>query len=322
MTGASGFIGSHLVDALLASGHTVIAVDRRSPKTDSMAAINLKDAVKDPGFSFVQADIRTADISNHVAESDTVFHLAALPGVRSSWGSRFQEVLESNVLGTQRLLDACHRAGVPRMVFASSSSVYGAVAGANNETDSPKPASPYGITKLAAEMLCLAYAARSDAATSITSLRYFTVYGPRQRPDMAMSRMFASALTGRPFGMFGDGSQTRSFTYVSDVVRMTIAAAAMERCADVINVGSGTTSSISRVLELVGSIVGGGPITVKRLSTQPGDVHSTSADCRRSLDQFGTSPEVALEDGLRKQFGWLMSLSQKERSVAGVGVPA
>jgi nucleoside-diphosphate-sugar epimerase len=207
-----------------------------------------------------------------------VFHLAALPGVRRSWGDRFADYLTCNVLGTQRLLETCAMVEVPRLVFASSSSVYGPTDGMpSRESDPLVPLSPYGVSKLAAERLCLAYASRPGAVTSVVALRYFTVYGPRQRPDMAFSRIMRAALSGQAVSLYGTGEQRRDFTYVSDAVAATIAAASADVQSEAVNVGSGSTVTLMHVLESVAAHAGA-PVPVLRRVAQPGDVEVTSAE--------------------------------------------
>ena len=217
VTGAAGFIGSHLVDALLASGARVVAVDRRSPGADGFAALNLAQALADPACTVVEADLTRADVDRIVRGASCVFHLAGVPGVRDSWGPSLSAYVEANVVATARVA-ACVAAGVPRLVYASSSSVYGSVERPSRERDLPRPMSPHGVTKLAGEHLCMAHAHRRGSTVRVAALRYFTVYGPRQRPDMAIGRMLAAAMTATPYVLFGDGSQRREFTYVADVV--------------------------------------------------------------------------------------------------------
>jgi nucleoside-diphosphate-sugar epimerase len=237
VTGAAGFIASHLVDALLRRGHEVIAADRRSVHNDMLAAVNLTLSVDHPRLRLHTIELVTEDLSHLLTGADTVFHLASVPGVRNSWGSRFDDYVTSNIVATHRLLSACEHTGVRRLVYASSSSVYGMSNGPSRETDPTGPISPYGVTKLAAEQLCLAHAGRPDTRLTVAALRYFTVYGPRQRPGMAISQVLLAALTGISVPLYGDGLQRREFTYVDDVVAATLAAAT----AEVINVGGGSS---------------------------------------------------------------------------------
>jgi len=314
VTGAAGFIGSHVVDALLARGNKVVAVDRRSPCADPVAAMNLADAATHPALTSVVADLGTADLAKLLVGCDTVVHLAAVPGVRTSWGGRFPDYVEANLLGTQRLVEACWATGVQRLIVASSSSVYGARSAPSREIDPTGPVSPYGVTKLAAEQLCLAYARRADSPTSVVVLRYFTVYGPRQRPDMALGRVLASALTGVPFPLYGDGQQRREFTYISDAVAATIAATeAPVSGGAVVNVGGGATASMREVIELAGEVTGR-PVPVTAVHSQPGDVPVTAADLSQAQQLLNYWPEVCLRDGIQQQFDWLMDLAPHQRT--------
>jgi nucleoside-diphosphate-sugar epimerase len=324
VTGAAGFIGSHLVDGLLARGDTVIGLDRRSPADDAAAATNLAEAADHPRFSFQVADLCRAELDSLVVGCDVVFHLAAVAGVRASWGDRFPDYLQSNVMGTFRLLQACERTGVPRLVLASSSSVYGPVNGASRETDPTQPISPYAVSKLAAEQLCLAHAQRPHAATDVVVARYFTVYGPRQRPDMAIGRVLSACLTEVPFELYGDGSQRREFTYVTDAVNATIAAAACpNRCA-VVNVGGGASASMIDVIGLAGELTGK-PVPVTEVAVQPGDVPSTQADLAVAKRLLGYRPRVGLREGMSHQLDWLMDFDPAGRGMLLAGqmaVPA
>lgn len=314
VTGAAGFIASHLVDALLAGGHEVIAVDRRSVRLDSTAGANLARAMGHPRLRLHTIELATEDVDHVVAGADTVFHLAAVPGVRSSWGSLFGDYLASNVVATQRLLAACERAGVRRLVFASSSSVYGPVSRPSREDDRPAPISPYGVTKLAAEQLCLAHAGRLDTNVSVVALRYFTVYGPRQRPGMAIEQILTGALTGRDVTLFGDGRQRREFTYVDDVVAATLAAAAAEVPTAVVNVGGGASVTMRDVLDLAHQITGK-PIPVTAEAPQAGDVSATEADLTLARRVLGYEPTVGLREGMTRQADWLADLGGSRRTL-------
>jgi UDP-glucuronate 4-epimerase len=305
ITGAAGFIGSHLAAELLCQGWFVTGLDTRSPANDPVAAENLAELAGDPRFQFVEADVAADDLTILCEGVRAVFHLAALAGVRRSWGDRFGDYLTCNVLGTQRLLEACAATEVPRLVFASSSSVYGPGAGMpSRESDSALPLSPYGVSKLAAERLCLAYASQRSAVTSVIALRYFTVYGPRQRPDMAFSRIMRAALSGRAMPLYGTGAQRRDFTYVSDAVAATIAAATADAGAEVVNVASGRSVPLSEARKAVARLAGT-EVPAQRRAAQPGDVDATTADLTKARELLGYQPEVTLDDGLRRQWEWL-----------------
>jgi nucleoside-diphosphate-sugar epimerase len=235
-----------------------------------------------------------------------VFHLAARPGVRASFGPGFSGYLHDNVLATQRLLEACVRAGVPRLIFASSSSVYGdAPSYPTNEESRTRPVSPYGVTKLAAEQLCQAYARLRSPAVQVAMLRYFTVYGPRQRPDMAIRRFIEAALAGRPIVLYGDGEQTRDFTYVEDIIRANLLAMAAPIRAQVINIGGGRRITLNETLDLIGQTTGR-RLHIDRRSASPGDVRHTGADGTRAEALLGYRPQTELAAGLAAQAAWMV----------------
>ncbi|GGN65851.1 NAD-dependent epimerase/dehydratase family protein [Nocardia rhizosphaerihabitans] len=307
VTGAAGFIGSHLVDGLLARGTEVIAIDRRSVHNDPVAARNLADALADPSLALHQADLATDELDELITGARTVFHLAAVPGVRDSWAERFPDYASSNVVATQRLLAACERAQVPRLVLASSSSVYGQTSGPSAEGDPTYPMSPYGATKLAAEHLCMAHAARPDTGTSVVALRYFTVYGPRQRSDMAISRVLAAVLSGVPVPLYGDGHQSREFTYVDDIVAATLAAATIadDIDAEIVNVGGGSSVSMLELIAMIGQITGR-KVPLAMEAPRAGDVEATRADLTLAHALLGYSPRVELREGIARQLDWMV----------------
>jgi nucleoside-diphosphate-sugar epimerase len=309
VTGAAGFIGSHLVEALLARGVTVVGLDRRRLGEHALAQENLAAAAGNPRFTPLCLDLYTDQLDEAVAGCDTVFHLAARPGVRASWGSEFLDYAQANVLGTHRLLGACVRSGVSRLVYASSSSVYGPADRPSREDDPTCPVSPYGVSKLAAEQLCLAYARRPDSRLSVVALRYFTVYGPRQRPDMAIGRLLFAAYTGFPVTIFGDGSQRREFTYISDVVAATISAAHVDTRYAVVNVGGGASVSMLGAIEAASKVTGR-QVPVKVADAQAGDVPATSADLTLAGRLLGYWPTVGLHEGMARQSAWLVNLSR------------
>jgi UDP-glucuronate 4-epimerase len=293
VTGAAGFIGSHLAEALVAAGHEVVGIDSFNdyyePRLKEENAAGL--------------DVRRLDLARDEPDLDGfdgVFHLAAQPGVRS-FGQVFALYLERNVLASQRLFEAAARAGV-RVVFASSSSVYGeAERYPTPEETPPAPLSPYGITKLSCEHLAHAYA-RSFGLDTVV-LRYFNAYGPRQRPDMAFAAVVGALAEGRPFTLFGDGGQSRSFTYVGDVVRAT--ALAMERApaGALYNVGGGEEATVNHALAVLEGVAGRS-LEVVRTSPVPGDQRRTRADTTRIREGLGWTPQVPLEQGLAAQWEW------------------
>jgi nucleoside-diphosphate-sugar epimerase len=300
VTGAAGFVGSHLVDALTARGDTVVAVDCFTPYYD----VDQKRAnARAVGVEIVEADLRTAAIEPLLDGVDVVFHQSAQPGVRLSWSTGFREYVEQNVLVTQRLLDAVHTTGPRRVVYASSSSVYGTQARyPTTETDLPAPFSPYGVTKLAAEHLCGVFAANWGLPT--VSLRYFTVFGPRQRPDMSIHRLCAAAVNGGTFPLFGDGAQIREFTYVSDIVAGNLAAADADVApGTIVNVAGGGEITISDLIALVESIAGAS-ITVDHRPAEPGDSRRNGGAIDRARSLLGWEPKVTLRDGIAAQLDW------------------
>lgn len=307
VTGAAGFIGSHLVDRLLDLGHVVVGVDCRGPRGDELAALNLVGALGHKRFTRVQVDIGQADLNTVLAGAGCVFHCAAVPGVRASWGPQFPAYVAANVTGTHRLLAACARAKVRRLVYCSSSSVYGVAGHPSRESDPTRPVSPYGVTKLAGEQLCQAHAARADTDLTVVALRYFSVYGPRQRPDMAIGRVLAAALSGTQYTLFGDGSQRRDFTYVEDVVDATIAASHMDVSASVLNVGGGSSASLLDVIAIAADTVGR-PLSVTTVDARAGDVPATAADLSWASAVLGYRPRTDLRAGMARHAEWLQGL--------------
>ncbi|WP_235445503.1 NAD-dependent epimerase/dehydratase family protein [Streptomyces sioyaensis] len=301
VTGAAGFIGSHLAHALLQTGTTVIGVDRRDPAREQTAATNMAALHGLPGYMHITADLLTCAIDPLLIDADVIFHLAGIPGVRPSWGPEFSEYVNSNILATQRLMDAATRMHVPRLVVASSSSVYGPTNGGPSvEGDHPRPASPYAVTKLAEEQLCLAHASRADCPTSVIALRYFTVYGPRQRPDMFTHRALHAAMTGEPLRLYGDGHQRRDFTYIDDAVAATISAASAPIDTGIVNVGGGANASLLDVINIANRLAGR-EIQIYADNVRNGDVLTTRADPRRAQSVLGWQPTVDLPTGMRAQ---------------------
>lgn len=304
VTGAAGFIGSTLVDRLLVEGHRVRGIDSFVPfYAEATKRQNLTSASVHRNFELVEADLRTADPAPLLEGVDTVFHLAAQGGVRSSWGDGFADYLSLNALATQRLLEAARAEGVARLVYASSSSVYGEAEQYPMHEDAlPAPRSPYGVTKLAGEHLCRLYAAEHGVPT--VSLRYFTVYGPRQRPDMAIHRLIEHGLAGTPFPLFGDGHQRREFTAVDDVVAATMAAATADLVpGEVVNVAGGAETSLADLIDLVGDVIGR-PVVVDRQPAATGDVARTGGSTERARALLGWSPLVGLREGIEAQVAW------------------
>lgn len=309
ITGVAGFIGSHLAERLLIEGHEVWGVDcfadcyPRALKEHNLAVARSWDT-----FTLIEQDLLEGDLTSLLDGMEWVFHLAAQAGVRTSWGHGFTHYVNNNVLATQRLLETLTRLRcAQRFVYASSSSVYGEAGHLPlTEKMRPQPHSPYGVTKLAAEHLCALYQRNFGLPT--VSLRYFTVYGPRQRPDMALQRFCQAALAHEPLHVFGDGAQSRDFTFVSDIVEANLlAATADDAPGQVLNIGCGTRIALREVLSLLEE-VSETRLTIRYESEQRGDVTETLADISRARQVLGYTPQIPLRVGLARQFAEMVDL--------------
>lgn len=311
VTGAAGFIGSTLSRRLLDDGHRVIGIDALTKAYDVDLKIRNVDSLVDHrAFQLVYGDLADPSSIDVLRSADVVFHLAGQASVTSSWGPSFQSYDRNNIMATQRLLDLVAGSSIERFVYASSSSVYGeAMVMPTAETSLTRPISPYGVSKLAAENLCHAY--QREQGVPVTSLRFFTVYGPRQRPDMAFHRMFRSVFRGEPFVVRGDGTATRDFTFVDDVVEAMLAAAS---CGwnGVANVGGGNRVSLREVIAMVEEVAG--PMNLQYGPTVAGDVRDTGADIDLARDALGWEPKVDLYTGLRSMARWAEDLLRPEPS--------
>ena len=303
VTGAAGFIGSHLADRLLALGHDVIGVDCFTDYYDrAVKEANIEEARTNARFQLLEDDLVTMDLPALLDGADYVFHQAGQAGVRPSWGAHFAGYLRNNIDATQRLLEAAKDAELTKFVFASSSSIYGdAKELPVTEETIPQPISPYGVTKLAAEHLCSLYAA-IDSLPAI-SLRYFTVYGPRQRPEMAIQHFLSACRNGETVSMFGDGTQTRDFTFVGDIVEANVRAMEAPDSA-VINVCGGSRISLTDLLELLQE-TSGQPLDIKREPTAQGDAKHTFGDNSLAQRVLGFTPRTTLAEGVAAQWRWL-----------------
>jgi UDP-glucose 4-epimerase len=304
VTGGAGFIGSHLSERLLDDGAEVTALDcftdyyPRAIKEANVAALRSR-----PGYTFVESSIADANLGALLDGTTHVFHLAAQAGVRKSWGREFRVYTALNVDATQALLEACVGRPIERVVYASSSSVYGDEAPLPMREELPlHPVSPYGVTKLAAEQLCHLYFVNHGVPA--VSLRYFTVYGPRQRPDMGFHRFFSALLAGRPLVQYGDGRQTRDFTFVADAARATHVAAVRGVPGRVYNIGGGSRVSLREVFDLLGRVTGR-DVRIDQQPVQKGDMRDTYADTTRAQADLGFAPSVTLEEGLREMYRWM-----------------
>ena len=305
VTGVAGFIGSTLAERLIRDGADVVGIDSFTdyyPRQTKQH--NLSTLVNAPRFRMIDSRIQDVDLRQIIAGRSHVFHLAAQAGVRKSWGVDFGVYTVNNIEATQVLLEACVDQPIERLVYSSSSSVYGDnVAIPMREDALPQPISPYGVSKLAAEQLCYLYHFNYGVPT--VSLRYFTVYGPRQRPDMGFHKFFRATLAGQPISLFGDGEQTRDFTYVDDVVSANVMAATRGVPGRVYNIGGGSRVSVNQVLEMIERVTGRKPI-IANDGPQRGDMRHTYADTSLARAELGFAPTIGLEDGLAAEYKWLV----------------
>jgi len=307
VTGAAGFIGSHLCENLLSAGHEVVGIDsfsdyyERKRKRD-----NLEEPRSHKNFTLLEMDLVNGDLGRALRDATVVFHLAGQPGVRPSWGDHFDRYVQDNIVATQRLLEALRENPVRRLVFASSSSVYGdAEMFPTKETALPRPVSPYGMTKLAAEHLVFVY--MRNFGIPATALRYFTVYGPRQRPDMAFCRFMQALEQSEEIEIFGDGEQTREFTFVSDAVEGTLRAASADVVGQAVNLGGGSRVTVNKVLDTLEELTNLKPRR-RYLPAQPGDPRHTGASITLARERLGWEPRVPIREGLARQWEWFLSI--------------
>jgi UDP-glucuronate 4-epimerase len=305
VTGVAGFVGSTLAKQLLREGHEVVGIDVLTDYYEVSIKRGNLASIPETGFTFVQADLNTVDLGALLADVDWVFHQAGQPGVRMSWGKDFAIYVRQNIEATQRLLEAAKDAPrLKRLVYASSSSIYGnAERYPTSEDDRPQPVSPYGVTKLAAEHLCSLYASNFGVPT--VSLRYFTVYGPGQRTDMAFTRFVRAAVLDELISIYGTGEQIRDFTYVEDVVAANIAAASTDGVTPgtVLNVAGGSNVSVLDTLRIL-SDLNGKPLRVEHTESVKGDVFRTGGDTAKIARVLGWKPTVTIEEGLERHLDW------------------
>jgi UDP-glucose 4-epimerase len=309
ITGVAGFIGSHLAEKLLELGHEVVGVDKFLDNyARDFKNLNLGRFVNHPSFKFINDDLVNIDLRQLLIQTDYIFHLAAQPGVRSSWGAEFSHYSHNNILATQILLEACKQVKVRKFVYASSSSVYGDTDDLPmRESGGTRPVSPYGVSKLAAEHLCYLYWKGFGIPT--VSLRFFTVYGPRQRPDMFFHILMHHLLLDEEIPMYDDGEQSRDFTYCSDIVDGLTAAAFYSGSGDVFNLGGGGEITLLKAIEMVEKI-SGRKIKLKRFDRQRGDVRRTRASLDLARKKLGYKPSVSLAAGLTRQWEWISALGK------------
>jgi len=309
VTGVGGFIGSHLAETLLNQGNKVIGIDQFNDYYDpALKRQNISQFKDHPAFQLIENDIQSLNWSELLLDVDIVYHQAAQAGVRASWGEGFRAYTERNINATQIILEAAKDTpNLKRLVYASTSSVYGnAETFPTPETICPQPVSPYGITKLAAERLGKLY--HQNFGVPCVYLRYFTVYGPRQRPDMAFHKFFKWILQDEPISIYGDGQQTRDFTFVSDAIAANLAAGTVpEAVGEVFNIGGGSRVVLAEVINMMEEIVGR-PIKKNFVEKARGDARHTSADVSKAQKILGYQPQVSLKEGLQREWEWVLSL--------------
>ncbi|MBE5108559.1 NAD-dependent epimerase/dehydratase family protein [Bacillus thuringiensis] len=309
VTGAAGFIGSHLCQALLKnSAYHVVGIDQFiGPTPATLKTGNIQSLELNSRFQFIREDILTTDLSKLLKDVDVVYHLAAIPGVRTSWGKDFQPYVTNNILATQQLLEACKHIKLNKFIHISTSSVYGEKSGAVSEDLLPTPLSPYGVTKLSGEHLCHIY--HKNFHIPIVILRYFTVYGPRQRPDMAFHRLIKQMLENKPLTIFGDGTQTRDFTYIDDCIRGTIAALETSEpiVGEVINIGGTERSSVLNIITTLEKILGKSANKIF-LESIPGEPKQTWADISKANKLLQYRPVVSLTNGLEAEYKYIKQI--------------
>ncbi len=309
VTGCAGFIGSHLVEVLLQQGEVVIGIDSFNDYYDpAFKRKNINHLHSSPNFTLIEGDIQFLDWQILLKDVDIVYHQAAQAGVRASWGKAFRTYTELNINATQILLEAAKDAkGLQRLVFASSSSVYGdAETLPTHEEIIPLPVSPYGITKLAGERLCQIY--HKNFGVPSVVLRYFTVYGTRQRPDMGFHKFFKAILQDEAIPIYGDGQQTRDFTYVRDIIAANLAAATIpEAVGSIFNIGGGSRVVLAEILDQIAEIVGK-PIKKEYIDQAMGDARHTAADISKARKILGYQPQFSLKEGLTQEWQWIQPL--------------
>jgi len=304
VTGVAGFVGSSIADELLSRGVQVVGLDCLTDYYDvAIKRSHLAGLEPREGFEFRRVDLATDELNDHLDGASVIFHQAAKPGVRASWDTGFLDSVTNNVTATQRLLEAARQVGVDRFVYASSSSVYGQASEIPMREDGPlKPYSPYGVTKLSAEQLCSVYASNFGLPT--VSLRYFTVYGPRQRPDMATHRLIQAALNGTVFPLFGASSHVRDFTFIGDIVAANLAAATGDvPPGTIVNVAGGAIVTMDELMAGVEQVTGR-TLNIDDQGKKAGDVSHTEADLSRVRALLDWQPQVSLRDGLAAQVEW------------------
>jgi nucleoside-diphosphate-sugar epimerase len=309
VTGAAGFIGSHVAETLLKQGEQVVGIDHFNDYySPALKRQNISGFINHPNFKLIDGDIQFLDWNLLLEDVDVIYHQAAQAGVRASWGTSFRAYTERNINATQIILEAAKDAkNLKRFIYASTSSIYGnAETLPTSETIAPQPVSPYGITKLAAERLGGLY--HDNFGVPFCALRYFTVYGPRQRPDMGFHKFYKAAIEGKAIDVFGDGRQTRDFTFISDAVAANLAAAKCDAAnGQIFNIGGGSRVVLEDVLDLMGDIMGQ-PIVRNYIDKARGDARHTAADVTKAKQILGFAAKVSLREGLTQEWQWIQGL--------------
>jgi len=311
VTGAAGFIGSHLCKRLIREGAHIVALDAFTNfYSRSIKENNIQSLVNHPHFELIPADILEIGLDKIMDKVDVVFHFAAQPGVRASWGSDFSIYTKNNIDATQRLLEAAKTSKLKKFIYASSSSVYGLSPQLPmTETSTLHPYSPYGVTKLAAENLCFLY--YKNYGVPCVSLRFFTVYGPGQRPDMAFHKFFKSLIKGEEIIVFGDGQQTRDFTYIDDIIWANLSSIENGKAGENYNLGGGTRKKLADIIPVLEEICQR-KIKIRYVAGQKGDVRHTFADIQKAKNDLKYTPKIALEEGLRSEWDWIQTLNAEK----------
>jgi nucleoside-diphosphate-sugar epimerase len=309
VTGAAGFIGSHVAETLLKQGEQVVGIDHFNDYySPALKRQNISGFINHPNFKLIDGDIQFLDWNLLLEDVDVIYHQAAQAGVRASWGTSFRAYTERNINATQIILEAAKDAkNLKRFIYASTSSIYGnAETLPTSETIAPQPVSPYGITKLAAERLGGLY--HDNFGVPFCALRYFTVYGPRQRPDMGFHKFYKAAIEGKAIDVFGDGRQTRDFTFISDAVAANLAAAKCDAAnGQIFNIGGGSRVVLEDVLDLMGDIMGQ-PIVRNYIDKARGDARHTAADVTKAKQILEFAAKVSLREGLTQEWQWIQGL--------------
>jgi UDP-glucose 4-epimerase len=308
VTGAAGFIGSHLCKKLIEDNAHIVALDAFTDfYSRSIKERNIQPLVNHPRFELIPSDILETDLDKIMDKVDVVFHFAAQPGVRTSWGSDFSVYTKNNIDATQRLLESAKKAKLKKFIYASSSSVYGLCPQLPmKETSTLHPYSPYGVTKLAAENLCFLY--HKNYGIPCVSLRFFTVFGPGQRPDMAFHKFFKSILLNEEITVFGDGNQTRDFTFIDDIIQANLSSIENGKSGENYNLGGGTRKKLADIIPILENICQK-TVKIRNVPGQKGDVRHTYADIQKAKNDLNYTPKSTLEEGLRSEWDWIKMLN-------------